>query len=380
MLYHFLVPLTKYVKLFNVFNYISFRAAGAAVTALLVAFLVGPFILRRLQSLMVHQGIREGTPDSHANKGATPTMGGLIILAATLIPTLLWAKLDNRYILLALLVTTWMGVIGFIDDYLKLKQKREGRKNEGLVERYKLVGQVTIGLFLGWYLWQHPLSTLPGASTTLPFYKYVLIVPATAGFAFLYVLFTTFILTGTSNAVNLTDGLDGLASGLTAIAALTFGIFAYVIGNFKTADYLQVFYMRGAGELTVFCMAIAGACIGFLWYNAHPAQVFMGDTGALALGGALGVIAILLKSEFLLLFVGAVFMMETLSVILQRTVFKFRRNRHGMDYAKAHRVFLRAPLHHHFEMKGWKETQVVVRFWILGILSAFVALSTLKIR
>jgi phospho-N-acetylmuramoyl-pentapeptide-transferase len=307
-------------------------------------------------------------------------MGGLIILAATLIPTLLWAKLDNRYILLALLVTTWMGVIGFVDDYLKLKQKREGRKNEGLVERYKLVGQITIGLFLGWYLWQHPLSTLPGASTTLPFYKYVLIVPATAGFAFLYVLFTTFILTGTSNAVNLTDGLDGLASGLTAIAALTFGIFAYVIGNFKTADYLQVFYMRGAGELTVFCMAIAGACIGFLWYNAHPAQVFMGDTGALALGGALGVIAILLKSEFLLLFVGAVFMMETLSVILQRTVFKFRRNRHGVDYAKAHRVFLRAPLHHHFEMKGWKETQVVVRFWILGILSAFVALSTLKIR
>ena len=380
MLYHFLVPLTKYVKLFNLFNYISFRAAGAAVTALLVAFLVGPFILRRLQKLMVHQGIREGTPDSHANKGATPTMGGLIILAVTLIPTLLWAKLDNRYILLALLVTTWMGVIGFVDDYLKLKQKREGRKNEGLVERYKLVGQITIGLFLGWYLWQHPLSTLPGASTTLPFYKYVLIVPATAGFAFLYVLFTTFILTGTSNAVNLTDGLDGLASGLTAIAALTFGIFAYVIGNFKTADYLQVFYMRGAGELTVFCMAIAGACIGFLWYNAHPAQVFMGDTGALALGGALGVIAILLKSEFLLLFVGAVFMMETLSVILQRTVFKFRRNRHGVDYAKAHRVFLRAPLHHHFEMKGWKETQVVVRFWILGILSAFVALSTLKIR
>ena len=380
MLYHFLVPLTKYVKLFNLFNYISFRAAGAAVTALLVAFIVGPFILRRLQSLMVHQGIREGTPDSHLNKGDTPTMGGLIILAATLIPTLLWAKLDNRYILLALLVTTWMGVIGFVDDYLKLKQKREGRKNEGLVERYKLVGQITIGIFLGWYLWQHPLSTLPGASTTLPFYKYVLIVPATAGFAFLYVVFTTFILTGTSNAVNLTDGLDGLASGLTAIAALTFAIFAYVIGNFKTADYLQVFYMRGAGELTVFCLAIAGACIGFLWYNAHPAQVFMGDTGSLALGGALGVMAILLKSEFLLLFVGAVFMMETLSVILQRTVFKVRRKRYGVDYAKTHRVFLRAPLHHHFEMKGWRETQVVVRFWILGILSAFVALSTLKIR
>jgi phospho-N-acetylmuramoyl-pentapeptide-transferase len=380
VLFHFLVPLTKYVKLFNLFNYISFRAAGAAVTALLVAFVVGPFILRRLHTLMVHQGIREGTPDSHANKGTTPTMGGLIILAATLIPTLLWAKLDNRYILLAMAVMAWMGGIGFLDDYLKLKQKREGRKNEGLVERYKLIGQITIGLFLGWYLWQHPLSTLPGASTTLPFYKYVLIVPATAGMAFLYVLFTTFILTGTSNAVNLTDGLDGLASGLSAIAALTFAIFAYVIGNFKTADYLQVFYMRGSGELTVFCLAMAGACIGFLWYNAHPAQVFMGDTGSLALGGALGAIAILLKSEFLLLFVGAVFMMETLSVILQRTVFKYRRRRHGVDYAKAHRVFLRAPLHHHFEMKGWRETQVVVRFWILGILSAFVALSTLKIR
>ena len=380
MLFHFLVPLTKYVKLFNLFNYISFRAAGAAVTALLVSFIVGPFILRRLQTMLVHQGIREGTPDTHLTKGATPTMGGLIILAATLIPTLLWAKLDNRYILLALLVTTWMGVIGFVDDFLKLKQKREGRKNEGLVERYKLVGQVSIGLFLGWYLWQHPLSTLPGASTTLPFYKYVLIVPATAGFAFLYVLFTTFILTGTSNAVNLTDGLDGLASGLTAIASLTFAIFAYVIGNFRTADYLQVFYMRGAGELTVFCLAMAGACIGFLWYNAHPAQVFMGDTGSLALGGALGVVAILLKSEFLLLFVGAVFMMETLSVIVQRTVFKVRRKRFGVDYAKAHRIFLRAPLHHHFEMKGWRETQVVVRFWILGILSAFVALSTLKIR
>jgi phospho-N-acetylmuramoyl-pentapeptide-transferase len=380
VLYHLLVPLTKYVGVFNVFNYISFRAAGAAVTALLVAFLVGPAVLRRLRSMAVHQGVREGTPESHAGKGTTPTMGGLIILAATVVPTLLWARLDNRYVILALFVTVWMGGIGFLDDYLKLKQKREGRKNEGLVERYKLIGQVTIGLFLGWYVWQYPLSTLPGASTTLPFYKYVLIVPATAALAWLYVLFTTFILTGTSNAVNLTDGLDGLASGLTAIASFTFAIFAYVIGNFRAADYLNVFYMRGAGELTIFCLALSGACIGFLWYNAHPAQVFMGDTGSLALGGAIGAIAILLKSEFLLLFVGAVFMIETLSVIVQRTAFKIRRSRHGVEYAKANRIFLRAPLHHHFELKGWKETQVVVRFWILGILSAFVALSTLKIR
>ena len=377
MLYYFLVPLTRYFDVFRLFNYITFRAAGAAVTALVVAFLVGPAILRRLRAMAVHQVVREGTPDSHAGKGSTPTMGGLIILASTLIPTLLWARLNNRYVLLALLVTAWMGAIGFLDDYLKLKQKREGRKNEGLVERYKLAGQVSLGLFLGWYLWRHPVSTLQGASTTLPFFKYILVVFTTP---VLYVAFVTFILTGTSNAVNLTDGLDGLAAGLTGIAAVTFALFAYVIGRFDTSDYLQIFYLRGAGELTVFCTALFGAVVGFLWYNCHPAQVFMGDTGSLALGGALGAVAILLKSEFLLLIIGGVFVAETLSVILQRTVFKYRRRRYGVEYAKAHRVFLRAPLHHHFEMKGWPETQVVVRFWILGILCAFLALSTLKLR
>jgi len=377
VLYYFLVPLTRYFDVFRLFNYITFRAAGAAVTALVVAFLVGPAILRRLRAMAVHQVVREGTPDTHAGKGSTPTMGGLIILAATIVPTLLWARLNNRYVLLALLVTAWMGAIGFLDDYLKLKQKREGRKNEGLVERYKLAGQVSLGLFLGWYLWRHPVSTLQGASTTLPFFKYILVVFTTP---VLYVAFVTFILTGTSNAVNLTDGLDGLAAGLTGIAAVTFALFAYVIGRFDTSDYLQIFYLRGAGELTVFCTALFGAVIGFLWYNCHPAQVFMGDTGSLALGGALGAVAILLKSEFLLLLVGGVFVAETLSVILQRTVFKYRRRRYGVEYAKAHRVFLRAPLHHHFEMKGWPETQVVVRFWILGILCAFLALSTLKLR
>jgi phospho-N-acetylmuramoyl-pentapeptide-transferase len=233
---------------------------------------------------------------------------------------------------------------------------------------------------LGIYLWQVPLSTLPGASTTLPFYKWVLIVPAAAWLGWLYVGFVTFVLTGVSNAVNLTDGLDGLATGLSAIAAVTFAVFAYVIGRFDTSAYLQIFYLRGAGELTVFCAAIFGACFGFLWYNCYPAQVFMGDTGALALGGAIGAIAILLKSEFLLLIVGGVFMAETSSVIIQRMVFKVRRSRHGLEYAKANRVFLRAPLHHHFELKGWSETQVTTRFWILGILCAFLALSTLKLR
>jgi phospho-N-acetylmuramoyl-pentapeptide-transferase len=277
----------------------------------------------------------------------------------------------------ALFVMAWMGAIGFIDDILKLKQKREGKANVGLVERYKLAGQLSLGVLLGIYLWQVPLSTLPGASTTLPFYKYVLVVPAVA---WLYVPWTAFILTGTSNAVNLSDGLDGLAAGLTGIAVITFAIFAYVMGRIDTSQYLQIYYLRGAGELTVFCSALLGACIGFLWYNAHPAEVFMGDTGSLALGGALGAIAILLKSEFLLLLIGGVFVAETVSVILQRSVFKIRRRRHGLEFAQAHRLFKRAPLHHHFELSGWTETQVVVRFWILGIFCAFIALTTLKLR
>ena len=377
MLNYLLVPLVKDFGFLRIFNYISFRAAGAAVTALLVAFVVGPAIIRRLRRMRLHQVIREGTPDSHQEKRRTPTMGGLIILAATLIPTILWAKLNNRYVLIAMFVMLWMGFIGFTDDFLKLKQRQAGKKNTGLIEGYKLLGQISIGFALGWYLWQFPLSTLPGASTTLPFYKYILIVP-TVGW--LYVFFVTFVLTGTSNAVNITDGLDGLAAGLTAIAVLTLALFAYVIGRIDASAYLQVFYLRGAGELTVFCAAIMGACIGFLWYNAHPAQVFMGDTGSLALGGALGAIAILLKSEFVLLLVGGVFVAEMISVIAQRVTFKVLRKMKGLEYAQSHRVFRLAPLHHHFEKGGWDETQVVVRFWILGILCAFLALSTLKLR
>lgn len=380
MLYFLFHPLAREISVLNLLNYITFRAGAAFVTALLVCFVFGPAIIRRLRDMAVHQVVRAGTPDTHAVKGTTPTMGGFIILVATFLPVLLWARLDNRYIVLAVAVTAWMGVIGFLDDYLKLKQKREGKKNEGLVERYKLAGQVICGLGLGVYLLLDPISTLPGASTTLPFFKYILVVPAVSWAAWLYIPWVTFILTGVSNAVNLTDGLDGLSSGLVAIAVLTLGIFAYVLGRVDTSAYLQVFYLRGAGELTVFCAAVVGACIGFLWYNAHPAQVFMGDTGSLALGGAVGAIAILLKSEFLLLFVGAVFFAETVSVILQRSVFKYRRKKYGVEYAQKNRVFLRAPLHHHYEMKGWPETQVVIRFWIIGILCAILALSTLKLR
>lgn len=380
MLYHLLQPLAPDVRLFNLLNYITFRSAAAFVTALLLAFVLGPVLIRRLSAMAVHQVVRAGVPDTHQGKGRTPTMGGLLILLATLGPVVLWARLDNRYVLYASVVMLWMGAIGFLDDYLKLRQKRLGLKNEGLVERYKLAGQVTCGIGLATLLLVAPLNGLPAASTTLPFFKYILVAPAAAWAAWLYVPFVTVVLTGTSNAVNLTDGLDGLATGLSAIALLTFAVFAYVLGRVDTSAYLQVFYLRGAGELTVFCAAAVGACIGFLWYNANPAQVFMGDTGSLALGGALGAIAILLKSELLLLLVGAVFVAETLSVIIQRSVFKWRRRRHGLEYAQAHRVFRRAPLHHHFELTGWPEGQVVVRFWIIGILCAIMALSTLKLR
>jgi phospho-N-acetylmuramoyl-pentapeptide-transferase len=276
-----------------------------------------------------------------------------------------------------------MGAIGVLDDTLKIKQKRDGVKNSGLVERYKLIGQLTAGLAIGWYIIQHPLAPamLPAASTSVPFFKghYILFL-SVGGFAITYLFFTTFILVGTTNAVNITDGLDGLCAGLCAVAFSTFGVFAYAIGRYDWSRYIGLFYLPGAGELAVFCFALVGALIGFLWFNAHPAEVFMGDTGSLALGGALGVVAILLKSEFVLAFVGAIFAAETMSVLLQRFVFKYRKRRHGLEYAKQHRVFLRAPLHHHFEMKGWSEPQVVVRFWILGILSALAAFATLKLR
>jgi phospho-N-acetylmuramoyl-pentapeptide-transferase len=378
LLYYLLIPLVPRYHALNIFNYITFRAAGAAVTATLLSFLVGPIILRRLNVASNYQVVREGTPESHALKAKTPTMGGLIFLFSTIVATVLWARLFSHYVILALVVTTWMGAIGLLDDLLKLKQKRLGLKNEGLVERYKLVGQVTIGLALGVYLWLHPLSpTLPGASTTLPFYKYIILVPA---FGILYVFWVTFILTGVSNAVNLTDGLDGLAAGLSAVAFATLGIFAYLIGRVDASHYLGIFYLQHSGELTIFCLAMVGALIGFLWFNTFPAQVFMGDTGSLALGGAIGAVSILLKSEFLLVFIGGVFVAETVSVLLQRFVFKFLKRRRGLEYAQTHRVFKRAPLHHHFEVKGWSEQQVVVRFWILGIIGAFLALSTLKVR
>jgi phospho-N-acetylmuramoyl-pentapeptide-transferase len=370
----------------RVFTFISFRMMGAAATALVLSFVLGPIIIRKLRGQKLHQVVREGTPDTHAGKGSTPTMGGLIIIGSTLLSLALWGQFSQSkpYLWLAIFTMVWMGAIGILDDSLKIRQKRDGVKNSGLVERYKLLGQVTAGLAIGWYIIAHPLaptSVLPAASTALPFFKshYVYFL-SVGGFAVTYLLFTTFILVGTTNAVNITDGLDGLCAGLSALAFGTFGVFAYAIGRYDWSRYIGLFHQPGAGELAVFCFALVGALIGFLWFNAYPAQVFMGDTGSLALGGALGVVAILLKSEFVLAFVGFIFAAETMSVLLQRFVFKYRRRRHGLEYAKAHRVFLRAPLHHHFELKGWSEPQVVVRFWILGILSALAAFATLKLR
>jgi phospho-N-acetylmuramoyl-pentapeptide-transferase len=375
MFYHWLAPLGQTYIIFNLFNYISFRAAGATVTALLLAFLVGPPVIRRLRARKVGQVVRAEGPASHQSKRGTPTMGGLIILLATIVPTLLWAPLTNRFVVVAMLSTLWMGCIGFLDDYLKIVQG----KSRGLVARWKLAGQCSFGLLLGLFLAFNPVvptDTIPATATTLPFFKYLVI-----NFApWLFVVFVTVVITGSSNAVNLTDGLDGLATGLAGIAAAAFAVFAYLFGRVDVTTYLNVFYLPGAGELAVFCAALMGATVGFLWFNAHPAEVFMGDTGSLAIGGALGTVAILLKAEFLLLLIGGVFAAEALSVLLQTGTYKWFKRTRGREYADAHRVFRMAPLHHHFEKLGWAETTVVTRFYILGLLCALVALSTLKVR
>ncbi len=375
MFYYLFTPLGKKYIIFNLFNYISFRAAGATVTALVLAFLVGPGIIRALRARKIGQVIRAEGPATHQGKRGTPTMGGVIILISTIIPTLLWAQLSNRFVLYALLATVWMGCIGFLDDYLKIVQG----KSRGLVAKWKLVGQVSFGLVLALVLYYKPVvgpDVLPVTGTTLPFFKYLVIVFSPV----IFVAFVTTVITGSTNAVNLTDGLDGLATGLTAIAAAAFAFFAYVFGRVDATDYLNLFYLPGAGELTIFLTALMGASLGFLWFNAHPAQVFMGDTGSLAIGGALGTVAILLKAEFLLLLIGGVFAVEAVSVLLQTGTYKWFKRTRGKEYADAHRVFRMAPLHHHFEKLGWAETTVVTRFYILGIFCALLAFATLKVR
>jgi phospho-N-acetylmuramoyl-pentapeptide-transferase len=368
MLYELLFPLADRHILFNVFQYISFRAAGAMVTALLVSFVAGPPVIRRLRARNVGQVVRLEGPRTHQRKAGTPTMGGLVILVAVTVSTLLWTILDRWYVNLALAMTLAMGAIGFTDDWLKVVR----HESRGLIARHKLVWQLAAGLVFGTLLLVLPPLDGEVTQRLVPFFKNVRLV----FIPLVFPLFVALVVAWSANAVNLTDGLDGLAAGLSAIAALTFGVFAYVMGRIDTSYYLGLPYLSGAGELTVFCAAVAGSAIGFLWFNAPPAEVFMGDTGSLALGGAIGTVAILLKSEILLVIVGAVFMVEAASVLLQTTGFKLTRWRTGTG----RRLFRMAPLHHHFEQLGWPETRVVVRFYIVAIICALAGLATMKVR
>ena len=353
-------------------RYITFRAAAAAVTALIIAFWLGPRIIRRLKEHQIGEAAKIEAPKTHLAKAGTPTMGGLIVLASVIIPTVLWANVGNVYILLILFVTATLGAVGFLDDYLKVVKK----KPRGLIGRYKIVGQVFVGIVVGgiiyffpqWIdadLWKY------NTSTTVPFFK-----SQEIDFGRLYIPMVIFIIVATSNAVNLTDGLDGLAIGIVGIVGLTLAVISYISGNAVLSDYLTIPFLRGNGELAVFCAALSGGALGFLWFNAYPAQVFLGDTGSLALGGAVGALCVLIKKELLLPTLGGVFLAETVSVIIQRLYFKYTKRKYG----QGRRVFRMAPLHHHFEMLGWPEPKIVTRFYIVAILLMILSLATFKVR
>lgn len=363
MFYHLFFPLADQVGFMRLFGYITFRSAYAAITALLICFLFGGWLIRQLGRWQLREHIRADGPATHLTKAGTPTMGGVLILTAIVIPTLLWSALDTSFTWIILLCTVWMGLVGFLDDYLKTVRQYP----KGLVARYKLLGQVTLGLIVGVILVLWPPG--PPAFTTqsmVPFLKDNML-----DYGIFYIPVVVLVITGTSNAVNLTDGLDGLAIGLVGIAALTFTLIAYLTGRVDTSDYLNIAYLPRSGELTIFGMSMLGACLGFLWFNAHPAQVFMGDTGSMALGGALAGMALLLKKELLLVIVGGVFVIEAASVLIQVASYRWRGGK---------RVFRMAPIHHHFELLGWPESKVVIRFWIIGIMLALFSLSTFKIR
>ena len=354
---------------FNLFRYITVRAALAAITALLFSLLIGPKIIQFLRRKQIGEEIRSDGPQTHLKKAGTPTMGGMIILAGVILGVLLWAKLTNFYIQLIFISTVWMGIVGFMDDYLKAIKKIK----KGLVGRYKMAGQILLGLFIGGMIYfNHELITHGiNSNTSVPFFKNLEI-----DFSWFYIPVVIFVITGTSNAVNLSDGLDGLAVGLIAIAMLAFAGMSYVTGNVNFSDYLNIIYLPGSGELTVYCLAVVGAAMGFLWYNSYPAEVFMGDTGALALGSTLGTMSVLVKKEILLILIGGVFVAETLSVIIQTGYYRYTKKRYGTGK----RVFKMAPLHHHFELKGWHESKVVTRMWIVGILLALLTLTTFKVQ
>ena len=361
MLYELLVPLADVWFPFNVFRYLTFRTALSACSAFAATLLLGPWVIRRLQQAQVGQNIRAEGPASHQAKAGTPTMGGILIISSIVIATMLWASLHNMFIWLAVLGTSAFAVLGFVDDYMGCVHPRR----RGLSVRSKLIGQVAVAATVGAVLWW--MASI-GAYTTqlqLPFFKDI-----SPDLGLLYLPFATLVLVFASNAVNLTDGLDGLATGCMLVAAVTYTAFAYLAGHAMIADYLGILFVPEVAEITVFAGAIVGSCLGFLWYNCFPAQVFMGDTGSLALGGAVGIIALMIKQEVALVLVGGVFCLEALSVILQVGSFRLRGKR----------IFRMAPLHHHFELGGWSEPKVIVRFWILAMVFALLSLATLKLR
>jgi phospho-N-acetylmuramoyl-pentapeptide-transferase len=349
------------MSLLNVFRYLTFRSAYAAITALLISFLFGPLMIDWLRRVKLGQKVRQDGPQTHLGKAGTPTMGGLLIVTSIVVPCLLWGNFHSRQLWLALLTTVWLGGLGFLDDWLRVVKNFP----KGLLGRYKLAGQVAIGAIVGTLILMYPEPGLSPTVTHVPFLKRTFF-----DFGWAFIPFVIIVITGASNAVNLTDGLDGLASGLVAIAAMSFAGMCYVSGHAKFSAYLNISHLVYSGELTVFCAAVLGASLGFLWYNCHPANVFMGDTGSLALGGALGVVAVLIKREFWLVLVGGVFVAEALSVMLQVGSFKLT----------GRRIFRMSPLHHHFELMGWAESRVVLRFYIIGILLALLSLSTFKLQ
>jgi phospho-N-acetylmuramoyl-pentapeptide-transferase len=359
MLYYLLYSLQPDISVFNVFRYITFRTICASLTALVICFALGPWVIRILSEHQIGQYIRKVGPSSHQDKAGTPTMGGVLIIPAIFASTILWADLANFYIWIVLMVMTGYFLIGFFDDYLKQIKKR----NIGLSARNKFILQIVIAAAAGYLIYQYPGFN---GRVTIPFLKAV-----SPDLGAGYILFAVLVIVGASNAVNLTDGLDGLAIGPVIIAAGTYMLFAYVAGHIKIANYLQINHVAGCGELTILCGAVAGAGLGFLWFNSYPAQIFMGDVGSLPLGALLGATAVVTKQEILLVIVGGIFVVEALSVMLQVSYFKMTGGR---------RIFRMAPIHHHFELKGWAESKVIVRFWIMAIILALISLSTLKLR
>ena len=360
MLYHFLYPLRDAFSGFNVFRYITFRSAGAVLTALIVSFALGPSVIAWLRRLKVGQHVRNDGPQTHLTKQGTPTMGGVLIIAALVSSALLWSDLTNKYVWVVMFATLAFGGIGFWDDYLKVVKKR----STGLRAYQKFGLQIAASLVIGIFL--YAFSGDPEATyLSVPFMKQFLL-----NLGWFYIPFVAVVIVGSSNAVNLTDGLDGLAIGLVGIAATANAVIVYLGGNKIIAEYLRILYIPGSGELVIFCGAMLGASLGFLWYNTHPAEVFMGDVGSLSLGGALGTLAVVTKHELILVIVGGIFVMETVSVILQVASYKLRGKR----------LFKMAPIHHHFEQIGWPESKVIVRFWIVGIILALISIGSLKLR